>query len=1020
MTVIPFLTLKFLKTLFAHAFIAGLLLVSCNGYAQNSSQIDVLTTDQGLLFRDITSVTQDASDAMWIGTDLGLVRYDGYNFKVYNSDKNNPFFIEEELLNGELVFDKNADELWYMANEKLFKLQLSTDHVMAFNASHNIKGQVLRLLKNQDDSIWIITNDFLTIESGKARQYLQKLENGKFKVIHSVTSDINRAAGLVNDKEGHVLWSSPQGSLKFDAQGNKLSTLHFPNFNWNGVETQFTVSFYASDTNHYFFPQKKQGIFTFNETDLSSKRIFESDHQFYFAIEDHQQQIWFAGTEELYLMNTDGQFIDYTAQLKARLEYSKINALFIDANNLLWVATDNGLFKIRIGEKLFEPLFKSVNEGWGNTMRGIFEDANGTIYTKCENQNKLYYKTMNGKVDTLQIKLSKQALESFQYTATFFVLDSTKHHVFTLGETLLKINLKDGTTKSYNEFKQFITFKGQNPIIKLKDGRLLFGQTLKRLVLFDPETETSKFVFEDSKIETDIADFRYFKESKTDSIVWIGTQNDGLIKIHLNGTIENKITTETEPSISRNYILVIEEDKNSNLWVGTYGGGLNFISKDEKSVIAYRKSQGLPDNNIVGIINDEDNNLWISTYNGLSHFDTSTQVFQNFYMEDGLTHYEFNYNSFFKDSKGNFYFGGMNGLNAYKPIEVLKESESPNLRLLGVSGYNTKDQNRFYKDYSQEEFTNLQVSPYDQYFEINWSMPSYFQNQKNTYSTKLEGFENRWFYQGNNSSIRYNQLPAGDYILKVKGKDSRGNQSENILSIPITVKQIFYKQLWFLALVVLSIIGITYLIFRYRLQQVLAMERLRTKISSDLHDDVGSLLSGLAMQTELMEINASEADKTKLQKIAGISRNAISQMRDLVWSIDSRRETTNDLIERIQEMAEELLLPKDISFEFHHNNIKYPNRKLASQVRQNLFLIYKESITNILRHSDATHVEISISNHKTGCEFVISDNGSEKECYKSTGLGLANMQLRAEAIKASFTFKKVNGFSVSLHLPFSL
>jgi nitrate/nitrite-specific signal transduction histidine kinase len=299
-------------------------------------------------------------------------------------------------------------------------------------------------------------------------------------------------------------------------------------------------------------------------------------------------------------------------------------------------------------------------------------------------------------------------------------------------------------------------------------------------------------------------------------------------------------------------------------------------------------------------------------------------------------------------------------------------------------------------------------------------MPSYFQNQKNTYSTKLEGFEDRWFYQGNTPSIRYNQLPAGDYILKVKGKDSRGNESENMLSIPITVKQIFYKRFWFIALVVLSIIGMMYLVFRYRLQQALAMERLRTKISSDLHDDVGSLLSGLAMQTELMEINASEADKSKLQKIAGISRNAISQMRDLVWSIDNRRQTTNDLIERIQELAEELLLPKGISFQFIHKNIKHPNRELSVQVKQNIFLIYKESITNILRHSDASHVELSISNHKTGCEFIITDNGSKKECYKSTGLGLLNMQLRAKAIKARLIFKQDKGFCVALYLPFDL
>ncbi|TYC08486.1 two-component system sensor with a ligand-binding domain protein [Bizionia gelidisalsuginis] len=1011
---------KFFKILPVFVLQIGLLVV-CNGvYSQNPSQIDILTTEQGLIFRDITSITQDANEAMWFGTDLGLVKYDGYNFKVYNSDKSNPFYIEEELITGELEFDANTNELWYMANEKLFKLQLSTDTIIAYNGSHNIKGKVLRLLKAIDGCIWIMTDDFLTAENGNAKQYLQKLTNGTFEVKASIRRSKHAYSRLIEDKLGHILWSTPLGSLKFDPGGKLLNTFKLSTFYWHSSNLNFTVSFYDSDNTHYFFPQKEHGIYTFNETDLTSKRLFDSENQFYYAIEDHQKHIWFAGNKELYRISPEGNLTDYTEQLLSLFEYSKINDLFIDNNKLLWVATDNGLFKIRIGEELFLPLFVSKNKGWGNTMRGIFEDGNGTIFAKCESQNKLIYKTKNGVIDTLTIKIDRLSKEALKYTANFYALDTKKQNVFTLGESLLKINLKNGTTKSYDQFSPNITFKGQNPLIKLRDGKLLFGQSLTRLVLFNPETETSEFVFEGSEIENDIADFRYFKESKTDSIVWLGTRNDGVLKIHLSGRVESIFTTDSKPSISRNYILVIEEDSNKSLWIGTHGGGLNHISADGKTIKIFTKLQGLPDNNIVGILMDANKSLWISTYNGLSHFKKETEVFQNFYTEDGLTHFEFNYTSFFKDSRGTFYFGGMNGVNTFKPNEVLKQSITPKLHLLGVSGYNSKDQTRFSTDYSQIEFKKFQVSPYDQYFEINWTMPSYFQNQKHTYSTKLEGFENRWFYQSNSASIRYHQLPAGDYVLKVKGKDSRGNESTALLSIPIEVRQIFYKKWWFIGLVLLVIIGIMYSIFRYRLQQALAMERLRTKISSDLHDDVGSLLSGLAMQTELMEINASEADRFKLQKIAGISRNAISQMRDLVWSIDSRRETIEDLIERMQELAEELLLPKAISFHIDSSNIKNPTKKLTAQTKQNIFLIYKEAITNILRHSDATKVSVTITNHSKGCQFIIRDNGSEKSSYKSTGLGLPNMVMRAEKLKANLKFQKENGFSVYLFLPFNM
>ena len=1012
--------LKFFRILFVLVVQVGLLLVVHPVYAQSPSQIDVFTTEQGLSYRDIKSITQDKNEFIWMGTAVGLMHYDGYHIKTYNSNKNNPLFIEKEYIMAGLDIDDATNDLWYIANEKLFKLNPLTDKAITYDKTHNIIGSVLFLLKNKDGSFWIVSDDFKTAKKGKAKQYLQKLNGDRFEIKHAILRGKVDYSQLISDSHGHILWSTSNGSLKFDPDGNLEAKFDLSSFKWFGTDLKFNVSFYDSCNIHYYFPQQERGIHIFDEDKLTHKRLLDKPIQFYNAIEDYQKHIWFSGLDELYRMSPEGEFTDYTAQLKARFKYSIIRDLFIDANKLLWVATDNGLFKIRIGDELFKPLFKSNNEGWGNTMRGIFEDKNGTIFAKCENNNAFLYKTLNGEVDTLQIQLNKVDLEAIQHTANFFVVDNKKEHVFTLGETLMKINLKDGSVQRYDEFRNYVTFKGQNPLIKLRNGKLLFGQSLSQLVLFDIENETSTLLFKDSKIEDDISNYKFFEESKTDSIIWIGTQNDGLLKVHLKGRLEKNFTTKTTPNISRNCIRALEEDNDGSLWVGTYGGGLNHISADGNTVKTFTESQQLPNNNVVGLLSDEANGLWISTYNGLSHFDKTTEIFQNYYTEDGLTHFEFNYASSFKDSRGHFYFGGMNGLNTFKPEDIVRESNPPKLRLLSASGYNNQNKSSFTEDYIKTKFTALELSPYDQYFEINWTMPSYFQNQKNTYSTKLEGFEDRWFYQGNSASIRYNQLPAGDYILKIKGKDSRGIDSASILSIPINVRQIFYKRWWFMALLLLTIAGIAYSIFRYRLQQALAMERLRTKISSDLHDDVGSLLSGLAMQTELMEINASETDKFKLQKIAGISRNAISQMRDLVWSIDSRRETVEDLLERMRELAEELLLPKDISFQMDSFNVKNPNKKLPAYTKQHIFLIYKEAITNILRHSDATHAAVTITNDTKGCCLIIKDNGSKKECYTSTGLGLSNMTMRAVNLKGHLEFNKENGFEVKLFLPFTL
>ena len=204
-----------------------------------------------------------------------------------------------------------------------------------------------------------------------------------------------------------------------------------------------------------------------------------------------------------------------------------------------------------------------------------------------------------------------------------------------------------------------------------------------------------------------------------------------------------------------------------------------------------------------------------------------------------------------------------------------------------------------------------------------------------------------------------------------------------------------------------------------RVRQLLAVEHLRTKISSDLHDDLGSMLSGIAMQSELLEANADNESKTKLNKIARLSREAISSMRDLVWSIDSRKERVLDLLERMEELAEELLLPKGVNFFLEKNNINL-NKKLPIIAKQHLFFIYKEAITNIVRHSNAKNVWLQFKSHNGICEVLIKDDGTLKSSKKSTGFGLSNMSLRAKKMNATIAFYDEKGFEIHIKLPFIL
>jgi len=988
--------------------------------AQTLSQIEVLSTDNGLPFRDVKSVTQDSLGFMWFGTTQGLLKYDGYSFKIYNNNPNNPNFIPNEQLTEHNTIYQGRNSLWFAANNTVFKLNIQTDSVFEYTKKQGIKGDVIELHIDHKKQVWIVTDNHWISKKEDTYQYLQKFdETHGFKVMDSLRRGNREFTRLTSDRDNNIWWSTlTQGAISYTDKGKQLQNNVLTTYE-NVDEINFRgTSFFDTENKHYYFPSN-QGINQYNATNANWESVLNEPISIYHAIEDNEGNVWFAGDTFLYRKNRFGHFTNFTDTAQEQLDFTRISQLFIDTNGLLWIATDNGLLKLRIKPRTFNQLFKSNENDWGNAMRTIFETKDGDIIAMCERDKKLMVFSQNG-TEGKEFEL----WGDFNATATpldgarFFTMDLDKEYVYTVNESLVKIRLKDGFTTVFPEFENRLNITGQSPIITLKDGRLLFGFTLAKLTLYTPATGESELVFKDP-IEKDFLHFRFFLESKTPGAVWIGSVNDGLFKINLKGTIEAHYHVTSDPPLNKNNIIVIHENNDQSLWLGTFGGGLIHLTPDKNEAVVYDTSSGLSNNNVVGILPYKEERLLISTYNGLSFFNTKTKRFHNFFQEDGLTHNEFNYTSFFKDSNEKYYFGGMNGINMFNPKELTSDTLLNPILFSSLMRFNSKSNDIQKTDFSYATNTKLAISPYDQYFQVNWTIPNYFKNSENQYFTKLEGYESTWFSQGTNPYVRYNKLPAGDYILNVKGTDFSGAESKNIVRIPIIVAPIFYKTWWFIVLCGLLLLAILYSLFQFRIRQLLAIEELRTEISSDLHDNLGSLLSGLAMQSELLEANAKEENKNKLNKIARTSRDAISQMRDLVWSIDNRRERTSDLLERMEEVAEELLLPKNISFHIEKNDLNL-TKKLSITAKQHIFFIYKEAITNIIRHANAQNVWIKFTNQNGFGTLVIKDDGSLKKTIKSTGFGLVNMKRRAEKMNAILKFSTENGFEIHLKLPFKL
>ncbi len=243
----------------------------------------------------------------------------------------------------------------------------------------------------------------------------------------------------------------------------------------------------------------------------------------------------------------------------------------------------------------------------------------------------------------------------------------------------------------------------------------------------------------------------------------------------------------------------------------------------------------------------------------------------------------------------------------------------------------------------------------------------------------------------------------------------------SILVIYQVIPEPTFPRVWFTEMGIIFEILIFSLGLGYRLrlkdqEQELSMTTLRRKISSDLHDDVGTMLSGLSMQADVMKYKATGEVRNQIEEISQISRNAMDRMRDTVWAIDSRQDQYVNLVDRIREHTEKTLDQSDLDYDitssgFLANEVILPNH------RQQLYLIFKEALTNTIKHAQAKRVKVNLHKSKSEITFTISDDGIGNHKSESTGQGLENIKMRVKRINGTVTFKNHEGFCIRIVIP---
>jgi ligand-binding sensor domain-containing protein/two-component sensor histidine kinase len=997
--------------------------------SQSLPRPSYITTEDGLSNRFVTSIIMDKRSLAWIGTAHGVERYDGVEFIKINDQKNADIYITGTNVAVSGVILKNDFTLWIVADDKLFSIDLCTNTWKEINLPEELIGKVLQIYKKGENEIYLNV-------SNADKILLVKYQEGVFSKQDSTGKAKINITSVSKDSKNNIWWTTPLDGIKIlDKNFNLLKIIKPDSIDWYGAKIFSVPVFIDSKDRIFLFPKSVHELWQyFPDKDSVKVLVKGMESPFYNGLEDEQGNLWFHGRRQLIRLSSDSngfQITDVTDHLGKNFNYTLIKQLYEDKSNILWIATNNGLIKLPIGPQLINNYLVIPDKEWGNEMRGIFESDNGDIYTYCENYTQGLHRinTKNQFTQLITHYFSQKKTYDVLYGGKKYCYHKRFNKAYFLMDDLLSVDLSNNQVVTEWSCSDITDKLDRNPIDFLGDSLLIMGSAPSKTTIYDPLNKKSIVRFNNLPGDVDIKN-TCFAEDKYGNI-WIGT-NQGVYITSRKGELLHHIHSGSANAISNNLVLTILQDRNQNMWLGTLGGGVNLVKFGDNTLseknaennfysaisIEYiNKEQGLCNENVPGILQDDFGYMWFSTYDGLSRYQADKRTFQTFITSDGISNNEFNYTSAFKDSKGNLWFGGLNGINKIDPGQIVSSNQTASMQLISFMKYNrnSKLQERFFISENMQ-FTVYEISPYDSWFQFNWTLPNYIKNEKNNYYVKLDGLNDSWQYNGNLAFIRYHNLAPGNYTLHIKGADSKGNWSPAEISVKIKVLPIFYETWWFRFLMLFLVSWVIFYIYKYNLNKKLEMERMRVRIASDLHDEVGSMLSGLAMQGELLSSESQGKEKLKLDKIADLSRDVVGKMRDLVWSIDSRSDTVQNLLDRMHELLEELLYPKEIAFQFVTGELPLM-KELPVNVRQQLFLIYKEAVTNIVRHSNADHVYVYVGNKGDNFEMVLKDNGSPGiKSEHATGMGMRNMHMRAEKIDATFDINQTEGFKVTLRM----
>lgn len=500
--------------------------------------------------------------------------------------------------------------------------------------------------------------------------------------------------------------------------------------------------------------------------------------------------------------------------------------------------------------------------------------------------------------------------------------------------------------------------------------------------------------------------------------LWVGTVGGGLNRFDRMEATFKHYTQDLKSLKGMIVVNSILEDRRGNLWIGTFAG-LSKFDRETGSFTSLTVRDGLASDQIFGILEDDRGCLWLNTGKGIAKFDPQRRTVRNYDESDGVRKSQGYAPSGFKNSRGEMFFGGINGFVRFHPDSIRDNPYVPPVAMTAFRKFDKIVQ----LDSAISEKKEVHLLYSENMFSLEFAALNYTNPEKNQYAYMLEGFDGDWIYSGTRRYATYTNLDPGTYTFRVKGSNNDGAWNEAGTSIAVIITPPFWSRWWFRVFALVAVFGSVGGTIRFieirkinrkieRLKHERELERERSRISQDMHDEVGANLTKIAIISELAMKNAGDAVgmTTQLQNISRTSREVVDSIGAIVWAINPKNDRLDNLAGYIREYASDYfeMTPIDCRFDFPEEVAGLP---LSAEVRRNIFLTMKEAIHNVVKHSGATSVQIRLRLADRQLELVIEDNGTGfvMDDISGYGNGLLNMRKRIEGINGKFDIQSQPG-----------